>query len=64
MEIVAYTEYELEDLLKETGLIDLLIVRKAKSTRPDKPWQAFIKTTMRKRIETTISEIVDVTPHY
>jgi len=59
----AYTAYELEELFKETELIDLRISRKANSTRPDQPWQAFIKTTMRKRIETTISEIVDMTPH-
>lgn len=59
----AYTEYELEELFKETELIDLKISRRANSTRPDKPWQAFLKTTMRKRIETTISEIVDMTPH-
>ncbi len=59
----AYTEYELEELFKETELIDLQISRKANSKRPDKPWQQFIKTTMRKRIETTISEIVDMTPH-
>jgi hypothetical protein len=59
----AYTAYELEEQFKETALIDLCISRKANSTRPDKPWQTFIKTTMRKRIETTISEIVDMTPH-
>jgi hypothetical protein len=59
----AYTEYELEELFKETELIDLQISRKANSKRLDKPWQGFIKTTRRKRIETTISEIVDMAPH-
>ncbi len=59
----AYTQYELEDLFKETELIELKINRKSNSKRPDKPYQAFIKTAMRKRIETTISEIVEMTPH-
>ena len=59
----AYTEYELEDLFKETELIDLKISRKSNSKRPDKPYQAFLKTTTRKRIETSISEIIEMTPH-
>ena len=58
----AYTAYELEKLYRETELIDLKICRKSNSKRPDKPYQAFIKNTMRKRIETTISEIVELTP--
>ena len=33
------------------------------SKRKDKTYQAFIKTAMRKRIETTISEIIQLTPH-
>jgi hypothetical protein len=59
----AFTEYEMEELYKETELIKLMISRKANSKRPDLPYQAFLKTTMRKRIETTISEIVEMTPH-
>ena len=59
----AYTAYELEELYRETELIELKICRKSNSKRPDKPYQAFIKNTMRKRIETTISEIVELTPH-
>lgn len=58
----AYTAYELEELYRETELIDLKICRKSNSKRPDKPYQTFIKNTMRKRIETTISEIVELTP--
>lgn len=58
-----FTHYELEDLYKETELIHLKIVRKSNSKRPDQPYQAFLKTTMRKRIETTFSEIVELTPH-
>jgi hypothetical protein len=59
----AYTEYEVEDLFKETELIELKINRKSNSKGPDKPYQAFIKNAMRKRIETTISEIIEMTPH-
>ena len=59
----AFTEYEMEELYKETELIKLMISRKANSKRADLPYQAFLKTTMRKRIETTISEIVEMTPH-
>lgn len=59
----AYTVYELEELYKETELIELKICRKSNSKRPDKPYQAFIKNAMRKRIETTICEIIELTPH-
>ncbi len=59
----AYTAYELEELYKETELIELKICRKSNSKKPDKPYHAFIKNAMRKRIETTISEIVEMTPH-
>lgn len=58
----AYTAYELEEMFKETELVELKISRKSNSKKPDKPYQAFIKTTMRKRIETTISEIIEMTP--
>jgi hypothetical protein len=59
----AYTAYELEALYKETEGIDLKISRKRNSKRPDQPHEAFIKTAMRKRIETAISEIIEMTPH-
>ena len=59
----AYTAYTMEDLYKEAELIELKISRKSNSKRKDKPYQAFIKTAMRKRIETTISEIIQLTPH-
>lgn len=58
----AYTNYELEDLYRETEMIELMIARKSNSKRPDTPYRAFIKNTIRKRIETTISEIVELTP--
>ncbi len=42
-------------------MIALKICRKSNSKRPEKPCQAFIKNAMRKRIETTISEIIEMT---
>ena len=57
----AYMQYELEELFNETELIDLKVSRKSNSLKPDKPWQAFIKTTMRKCVETSISEIIELT---
>lgn len=59
----AYTSYELEELYRETEGIELKISRKSNSKKPDEPWTAFLKTAMRKRIETTISEIVELMPH-
>lgn len=53
----AYTNYEIEDLLMETDLIALKVHRKSNATRKDSASAAFIKDYMRKRIETTISEI-------
>jgi hypothetical protein len=53
----AYTEYEIEDLFKECEKVDLLIERKSNAKRKDSPALAFIKKYMRKRIETTFSEI-------
>jgi len=53
----AYTNYELEDLLQECEQICLLTQRKSNSKRKDSPAMNFIKAGMRKRIETTFSEI-------
>lgn len=53
----AYTIYELEDLYQECDQVQLLIQRKSNSKRPDHPALAFIKKEMRKRIETTFSQI-------
>jgi hypothetical protein len=59
----AYTAYELEELYEQTENIELKVSRKSNSKRQDEPWVAFLKTAMRKRIETTISEIVELMPH-
>ena len=53
----AYTNYEIEDQLMEYDQIALKVQRKSNLKRQDSPSAAFIKEYMRKRIETTISEI-------
>lgn len=53
----AYTNYEIEDQLFETDQIALKVHRKSNSKRKDSVSAAFIKEYMRKRVETTISEI-------
>lgn len=53
----AYTNYELEDLFMECEQVAMLMVRKSNSKRKDSAAMAFIKNTMRKRVETTFSEI-------
>jgi Transposase DDE domain len=51
----AYTDYKIEDDLREAELVELMIQRKSNSKRPDEPWKRFLKLQMRKGIETTIS---------
>ncbi|MCB9300735.1 MAG: IS982 family transposase [Lewinellaceae bacterium] len=58
----AYTDYKLEGYYKELEQIHLLVVRKSNSKRPDHPAMDFIKKAMRKRIETTFSEIAAFLP--
>lgn len=53
----AYTDYQIEDQIKETDLIELMIQRKSNSKRADQPWIGFIKEQMRKGIETFFSKI-------
>ena len=53
----AYTDYQVEDDMREIELIELMIQRKRNSLRPDEPWIRFIKEQMRKGIETCFSEI-------
>lgn len=51
----AYTDYSIEDDVKEADMIELMIQRKSNSKRPDEPWIRFLKLHMRKGIETTFS---------
>jgi len=60
----AYTNYEIEDLFKETQQVQLRACRKSNSKRKDQPYMAYIKETMRKRIETTISQITALMPRH
>jgi hypothetical protein len=53
----AFTDYQIEDDMKEAEFIQLMIQRKSNSKRKDEPWIRFIKEYMRKGIETTFSEI-------
>lgn len=53
----AYTDYRIEDELFENDLISLKVHRKSNSKRKDSASAAFVKEYMRKRVETTISEI-------
>jgi hypothetical protein len=53
----AYTNYEIEDQLMECDQIALKVHRKSNAKRKDSASAAFIKEYMRKRVETTISEI-------
>ena len=53
----AYTDYTIEDDMKETDGIELMIQRRSNAKRKDEPWMRFLKEQMRKRIETTFSEI-------
>lgn len=53
----AYTDYTIEDDMKEADLVQLMIQRKSNSKRKDEPWARFLKEQMRKGIETTFSLI-------
>ena len=57
-----YTDYEIEDLFEQVEQVDLQITRKSNSKRKDKPYTAYIKETMRKIIETSISQICSLMP--
>lgn len=52
-----YTDYRVEDLLRQEDGIDLRVQRKRVSHRSDAPWMAFLKEHMRKGIETTFSQL-------
>lgn len=52
-----YTDYRVEDWLREVDGIDLRVQRKQGSRRSDTPWMAFLKERMRKGIETTFSHL-------
>ena len=51
----AYTDYTIEDDIKEADLVQLMVQRKSNAKRKDEPWVRFLKEHMRKGIETTFS---------
>jgi hypothetical protein len=57
-----YTNYGIEDLSKEADNIELLTARKKNSIRKREPYTEYIIESMRKRIETTFSEISGMFP--
>jgi len=59
-----YTNYEIEDRFLETEQVHLEISRKSNSKRKDIPAVKFIKEHMRKRIETSISQICALMPRH
>ena len=58
----AYTNYVIEDMLKDAENIDLLVARKSDSKRKHEPYIEYLISVMRKRIETTFSEISNFLP--
>jgi hypothetical protein len=51
----AYTDYGVEDDIREADFIHLMVQRKSNAKRKDEPWSRFLKEHMRKGIETTFS---------
>ena len=58
----AYTNYAIEEMLKDAEDIDLLVARKSNSKRKHEPYIEYLISVMRKRIETTFSEISNFLP--
>ena len=59
-----YTNYEIGDMLLEAEQVRLMTSRKKNLKRKDIPAVAFIKEHMRKRIETSISQICALMPRH
>ena len=53
----AYTDYGIEDDLIDADGVKMMVHRKSNSKRADKPHIVYLKNHMRKRIETTFSEV-------
>jgi len=60
----AYTNYQLEDELKEIEGIRMLVKRRANLTRQNSPSEEFFLRTQRNKIETVFSAIVSRMPRY
>ena len=53
----AYTDYQVEDFLREQAGMDLIAARKKNSTRSVAGWVTYLSQYTRKRVETTFSQI-------
>ena len=53
----SYNDYGYEDLLREAADISLNPLRKSNSKRAVAPWVTFLRKTLRRRVETTASQI-------
>jgi hypothetical protein len=60
----AYTDYDWEDDCWEAQNIKVMIARKANSHRQHQPWENYLLSVRRKRIETTFSEINIMLPKH
>lgn len=55
----AYTDYTVEDTLAEVGSVVLIAARKRNSKRPHAGYVTYLCQVIRKRVETTFSQISD-----
>jgi hypothetical protein len=60
----AYTDYYNEQICSEAADINLMIARKSNTKLPHEPWQNFLISDSRKRIETTFSQISSMLPKH
>lgn len=58
----AYTDYAAEDAAQELAGIEFATQRKQNSQRSDDCWRAYYKQLMRKRVETTFSQVTNLFP--
>ena len=57
-----YTNYSIEQMLKDAENIDLLVQRKSNSKKKHEPYVDYLISSMRKRIESAFSEISNFLP--
>jgi len=58
----AYTDYNYEQVCMDAERIKMMIARKSNTKQPHEPWENFMITNSRKRIETTFSQISSMFP--